>query len=321
MPTLSFTPENKTEFASDFPRLKLELNERKRVLCLQEPNFGYVHTLRAPKIVNGKPEYASVKQKDGSFASELVKDFIGRPLCLGDLGTLADKGVDAGNCPACERAIACDEVDRPQRRFAMPVIVYQTKPGGFDVSTPFGCSCVVWNFTDMVFNKLVDIKEEWGSLRDVDLKLGPCDNKVFQKYDIAAAREAAWKVSEDRTTQVVACFKENQPKDIDALIGRRIERTWMSEDLNKVAARWRITNGAPAQDTDGATESLADGLAGLDAALSAPTQPPPFTPSAQKVDVGDLYGGTQTITVTPDSTTTTTGNPAIVNFNDLIDGL
>jgi hypothetical protein len=316
MPTLSFTPDNKTEFASDFPRLKLDQNERKRILCLQEPNFGYVHTFRAPKIVNGKPEYASVKQKDGSFANELVKDFIGRPMCLGDLGLLQDKGVDAVNCPACERAIASDEIDRPQRRFAMPVIVYQTKPGGFDVASPFGCSCVVWNFTDMVFNKLVDIKEEWGSLRDVDLKLGPCENKVFQKYDISAAREAAWKTSEDRTAQVVACFKENQPKDIDALIGRRIERTWMTEDLNKVAARWRIVNGAPpVHDTDGATESLADGLAGLDAALTTPTAAAP----SQKLDIGDVFGS-GAITVSTDPTTHTV-NPTVVNFNDLIDGL
>lgn len=324
MPILSFTPENKTENASDFPRLKLEQNERKRILCLQEPNFGYVHTLRAPKIVNGRPEYAQVKQKDGTFVNELVKDFIGRPLCLGDLGTLADKGVDPGNCPACERATASDEVDRAQRRFAMPVIIYQTKPGNFEVSTPFGCSLVVWNFTDMVFNKLCDIAAEWGSLRDVDLKLGPCENKVFQKYDIQAAREAAWKASEDRTAQVVACFKENQPRDLDALIGRRVERNWMIDDLSKVATRWRITNGASAHQTDtvGATESLADGLSGLlDQTVTpvADKQPP-----AQTLDLGDVLGTSNTITASTDpnvqvvNPTTTSGSAATVNFNDLL---
>ena len=55
MPLVEFDPEEKEGSPFDFPKLKLERGERARVNILQtKPLAEYVHTLRAPEIINGK---------------------------------------------------------------------------------------------------------------------------------------------------------------------------------------------------------------------------------------------------------------------------
>lgn len=268
MPRTQFIPQNKAEVQGDFPRLKLDLNEKARIVCIEDPVYVYTHTLRAPKIVNGVAEKHFMERKDGSRYETFKLDFIGRPQCLGDLGILQDKGIDPVNCPACAVAQSSDLVDTPQRRFAMHVVKYATRSGTFELSNPYSVGIVVWSFTDTIFNKLTDFVTEWGPLAKHDLMLGPCTNKDYQKFDIAIAKEAAYLIpdpdkSTDRKRLTALAFKENQTKDLESFCGRRVERKWLEEDLEaKVKARWRIANGEPQVPDRGTPEAktLAEGL-------------------------------------------------------------
>ncbi len=265
MPQLAFTPENVTNQQGDITRLKLKLNERKRIVCVEDPTYAYVHTLRAPKILNGVAVKEEKNRNDGTKFVDYARDFIGRPLCLGDLGTIADKGLDTANCPACARSAETDQVLPPERRFAMPVIVYRTKPGGFEIATPFSVDLVVWAFTDMVFNRLVAFTTEWGSLRNHDLLLGPCTAENYQKFEIMVAKDAAYRADDRRAQLVAETIKENRPANLEAACGRKAERHWMQQDIDKITERWHIANGtAPAADASAATTgTLADGMADL----------------------------------------------------------
>lgn len=290
MPQLPFADEHKANTGiGDFPRLKLDRDERKRILCLEDPTFAYVHELRAPKIVSGKAEKKTIERKDGSSFTDFVYDFVGRPLCLGDLGILTDKGVDPKNCPACARSVATDEVAPPKRRFAMPVIVYATKPGSFELREPFSCELVVWSFTDKAYNKLVDIVSEWGEngkIRNHDLNLGPCTNKDFQTYEIAVANTAAWSMSDERRKHVLETYQHNKPNDLEAFCGRKVERNWINQDLDKIADRWKVANGVT-EVPAGPQQSLKDGLGEL--LDEKPVSGAPSTPQQAELDLGDLF--------------------------------
>lgn len=332
MPQITFSPEHKVEFAGDFPKLKLDLGQKKRILCLEDPTYAYVHTLRAPKIVNGKAETRVVERKDKSTYVDYVKDFIGRPLCLGDLGVLQDKGVDPKNCPACKAAVSSDQVDPPQRRFAMHVIDYAVKGSTTDLAVPFSCSLVVWSFTDMVYNKLTDFVSEGYDLRKHDLLLGPCTNKDFQKFEMMPAMTAAWLADEKVKAIVVETYKENKVKDLEACCGRKVERRWMEDDLGKIAERWRIANGEPLSDpteqADG--RSLTEGLDNLLSDVSAPRQraadepvdlgailSTPAPRQASDVDVSDLDLGTPN----KSEAAASRGSGEAMDFKELFDSL
>ncbi len=305
MPVIDLTPDNKIETAANFPRLKLDVGERARILCIEkQPTFAYVHELRAPKIVNGKAEMVSRERKDKTTFLDYAMDFIGRPLCLGDLGVLQDKGVDAANCPLCARAQECDEVGPPRRRFASNVIKYATKPDG-NLRLPVQCELVVWTYTDQIFNKLVDIVNEWGSLREHDLLLGPCTNKDFQKFEIGVAKVAAWQTDEQIKQLVVETYSNNRITDLESCCGRKVERRWMDNDIESIAARWRIARGqpVPADGTEGAdartlTEGLGDllGAGPAGAPSVAPSVVPDEVPAAPALgatgglDFTDLLG-------------------------------
>ncbi len=320
MPQLSFDAKHKTESLSDFPRLKLDQGERARVLLLEDPTFAYAHDLRKPKIVNGKAEVKEYERSDKSTYTDYVKDFVGRPQCLGDIGLLTDKGLDPKNCPACAVAAESDQVDKPKRRFAVPVVVYSIKHGGFEVREPFGCEVVVWSFTDQIFNKLVDFATEWGDLKNHDLLLGPCENKQWQKYDIKVSKTAAWQVDEDRKSLVVATYKGNRPTgDLETFCGRKTTRQWLIDDLAKIQNAWRIANGVPLD--DGTQGAQAPSLAGgLDALLSD-TRAQPAAQQPPALDTDDVLG-----TNTPAKTDTKPDEPkkdeaGALNFQDLLGSL
>lgn len=327
MPQLPFDTKHKTESLADFPKLRLEQNERARILLLEDPTFAYVHDLRAPKIVNGKAELKEIERSDKSTYIDFVKDFIGRPQCLGDIGILTDKGIDAKNCPACQVASESDEVDKPKRRFAVPVIAYSIKHGGFEVREPFGCEVLVWSFTDQTFNKLVDFATEWGDLKNHDLLLGPCENKQWQKFDIKVSKTAAWQLDDERKSLVVATYKGNKPSgDLENFCGRKVTRTWMLDDVAKIQKRWRIANGAPEDDGTQAVSSasLASGLQGL-LEDTAPADGAPAGSAEPPLDTSDLLGTSSNVTV-QSSPTGTAEQPkkddqGAINFQDLLSGL
>lgn len=290
MPDLDWDPSNKSEAGIDYPKLKLKNGEYARILVIDKmPKFHWAHTLRAPKIVNGEAVKTSITRKDGSTFSDYVKEYIGQPQCLGDLGVMKDKGVDTRNCPLCERAKETGEIEQAKRRMAMHVIRYGTRPGGWDVRTPFSVELVVWGFTDQIYNKLNNISNQYGNLRERDLLLGPCTDEGFQKFEIMVGPDAAWQKDTSLKAMVLEAYRpENRyPGDLENFCGRKVERAWMLNDIERVAERWRIAHqktnfSAPAR-ADGTEQAIVNHAlaAGLDGLTPTQQQAPAATGQQQ----------------------------------------
>lgn len=252
MARMKFDPKHKAEQIGDFPKLKLERKgDRARVLCVEEPEYAWTHTLKMPAVLDGNAVTQQVTNFKGELVERMKMDFVGRPICLGDPGILEDNHVDVKNCPACARSVESDTVSAPERRFAMHVITYAIKPGGFDLRTPFSCECVVWAYGDSIYNKLTDFVTQWGSLTEHDLFLGPCENVDFQKYEISISSAAAWKSNPEWQSLVLQTFQENQTEHLEAFCGRKVNQSFMEEDIQKIVNRWRIINGEPLYKSDG----------------------------------------------------------------------
>jgi hypothetical protein len=255
MPRVPLTPENKKDNPFDYPRLQLDYGARARLLMIEkDPVAEYVHSLSAPQIMDGKVVMTQRRQKSGDVVEEPKMDFIGRHICLGRIEAVADKGVDPEQCPMCKAATESDAIEPPKRRFALHVISYRIRAGGWEVQEPFSVELLAWAFSDQVFNKLVDLEEEWkptGGLKQHDVKLGPCENKQYQKFDIQAAGDAAWladsKVGPNgkidslgpRAELVTRTFKENQHDDLTVFIGRKSTAEKVREDIERVTTRYR----------------------------------------------------------------------------------
>ncbi len=251
MPKVTFSSENKVKTSNyDYPKLKLEKDEKALLVLLEDPEVEYVHTLRKPKLENGKPVMKTETRKDKSTYETYDLQFLSRPLCKGDFTILQDKGIDPKNCPMCKLAQENSEyTEAPQRRYAMHVIRYRTKGTGYDLINPFSVELLVWSFTDRYFNQLIDFKEEWGDLRKHDIKM-ECTNKMYQNFDIQVASKAQWLADEDRKKLVKTTLKENKLEDISIAIGQRKEDKWIKEDIEAIREAWSAVKGN-AQSDDG----------------------------------------------------------------------
>lgn len=295
MPRLSFTASNRTEQNESFPKLKLNQDEKGRIWCPENPVVEYVHNLRMPKIgPDGAAVYKTERDKNGNEQQKQEFDFVGRPICLGDEGILEDNGLDPKNCPACREAVKSDYVDAPVRRFAMHVVQYNTQPSG-KMMTPFGGSVKIWSFTDFVFNKLVDIAEEYGPLAELDLAL-TCKSAMFQQYEmIANPNKVWWKESDETQALVEQIYKENQAQDLASYCGRKTKREFMEGDIVKIKQRYDQLMGrsAPVLDAPVEAPSLGEGL--NDLLGGSDSKPVETKPAATKndeeaVDFSSLFG-------------------------------
>lgn len=282
MAKITFETKNKTQAVADFPKFKLEKNQRARVAILENPEFAYVHDLRAPKIVNGKVEYRTGERKDGTPFQVPQMEWLSRSRCKGDEDTLGDLGIDPKNCSVCALAKENSALtDSPKRRFAVHVVKYNTNPGDFNLNdAPYAVNILVWQFTDVIFNKLVDVASIVGSLQEHDLLVGPCTDPQFQKFDINYDIKALWSSNPQYRETTLATLKANRASDLMALIGRNTEQRWIDQDIEKIREAHRVMNGKGAEPTLAAKElpSLTDSLEGLLA--SKPAAAPEITPNA-----------------------------------------
>lgn len=251
MPRVAFSSDNKRSQSNfDYPKLKLTSGEYARILVLEEPIIEYAHTLRKPQIINGVPRTKTVEnEKTGRKTTQYVTDFVSKPLCLGDPEVLDKQGSDPARCPICK--LAKDDPDAaqaPQRRYAMHVIRYKTKGNGNRLVEPFTVETLVWGFTDKVFNKIVDLAEDW-DLKKHDLILGPCTNADFQQFDISISPKAEFRSSAERKTRTIETFKNNQIEDLSIACGSKKERRWIDQDLETITELW---NEVHAYENDGA---------------------------------------------------------------------
>jgi hypothetical protein len=284
MAKMSFSATNKSQDTETFPKLKLDQDESARIACFEEPEVGFVHNLRSPKILNGEVQYKVVDGKNGPDR-QMEFDFVGNPICLGDFNVLQDRGIDPKNCPACKAASeAPDMFQPPKRRFAMHVFQYQTN-GTSKPTRNFQGSVKVWAFTDQKFNELIDLMEEApeGNIRNIDIVLGPCENKMFQKFKMIHSNQVKWKESEQTVAQFEDITTENRAKDLEKFLGRSTKKDWLEDDIDKVKTKWRAVNGVKGEKANdglaGAERNLDAGLANLidDAPKAAPVAATPTT--------------------------------------------
>lgn len=286
MALITFETKNKTQSSADFPKFKLAKGERARVAILENPQFGYVHDLRKPKIVNGKAEMKLVERKDGTTFSAPVMDFVSRSRCTGDEDVLAESGIDPKHCSICNLAKENSAMaDAPKRRFALHVVKYNTKPGSFDlVDGPFSVQIQVWPFTDMVFNKMIEINSIVGSLQSHDLLLGPCTDPVFQKFDINYDVKALWSGDASYKETTLSSLKSNRADDLMYFVGRNTEQRFIDKNIEDVREAHRVLNGRGEEPQLAAKEvpQLSEGLG----SLLDETKPaePSFTANSAKED-------------------------------------
>lgn len=289
---IPFSSENKVKSDFDFPKLYLDHGERARIVCIEsEPEVEFVHTLKAPAIINGEVVMEKVKNKDGTISEKPKMDFVGRHICFGKPNVLFDPnkgGKDPESCPTCAEAQQNDAVGPAIRRMAMHVIQYKTQPGKFQIQTPFQADLKVWAFTDRMYSTLTDIAEEHGDLRKKDLLLGPCENKMFQNFDIQVGGTAEWLADPANTAFVKEVYAANKLESLTPAIARKISREMAHEDIQKVLLKHAQAfggggSGATAQvdNTPAAAASSMD-LEGLLSGgdSTAPAASPEPTPAA-----------------------------------------
>lgn len=266
MAKMNFSSDNVAKSGDNFPRLKLDQDESARIAIFEAPEFGFVHNLRTPKLINGVPQYKS--GKDGK--EELDFDFVSNPICLGDVNVLQDRGIDPKNCPACEAASRePDMFQKPKRRFAMHVFQYATN-GTSKPTKNFQGSVKVWSFTDQKFAEIADLAGEapGGNIQNVDLILGPCENKMFQKFKIISSPQVKWQESETTKSTFQEVIEENRAEDLDFFLGRPVKKKeYLEDDLDKVRRNWRTVRGNSNETSSdnlvGAERNLDAGLSGL----------------------------------------------------------
>lgn len=273
MAKMSFSATNKSADRETFPKLTFDQDESGRIACFEEPEVGFVHNIRAPKIISGEVQYKQVRAKDGTVDRQMDYEFIGNPICLGDFDVLQDRGIDPKNCPACKAAQeAPDMFSPPKRRFAMHVFQYQTN-GTTKATRNFQGAVKVWAFTDQKFSELIDLMEEApeGDLRNIDVII-TCENKMYQNFKMIHSNQVKWKEAEEQFQEIIA---ENKAKDLTKFLGRSTKRDWLEDDLDKVRARWRVVNG---QKDESANDSLVGAERDLDAGLAGLLDEPKTTP-------------------------------------------
>lgn len=344
MPKIPFDSNNKAKTDFDYPKLYLDHNERARIVCIEpEPEVGWIHTLRAPKIINGVLQMETVKTKDGGTIEKPATEFIGKHMCFGNIDKLLENDKDPANCPTCAKANENDAVGPATRRFAMHVVQYKTQPGKFQIQTPFQAELVVWGFTNQRYNTITDIKEEHGDLRQKDLLLGPCENKNFQNYDIQVGGTAEWLADEERKNFVARLYAENKLDDLSPAFARKISREMAANDVEKVLIKHAQAYGGGAVDpVPGGTEASAVDLSNLlggdtttqtpvaETTPAAPAEPAPEATSDPLADLG--LGGSPAEAATPEAATEPVSVPdapaeaeqkteQVLDFDSLLKGL
>lgn len=322
MARIGFKSENRSTQGQKHPKLKLEKDERARVVLMEEdPWSEYIHNLRMPRVDSGNVLMVQRTRNDGTVFETYDTEWVSTLICLGDSDTLATSGTDPANCPMCAEAVKGSQVAAPTRKFATNLVRYVTKAGTYDIQNPFRVEVIAWTFSDGVFNQLLELKTEHGDLRKKDLLLR-CKVQKFQQYDIQPGSDAAWLKEENRNI-VIETFNENKLDDdvLSSLCGRRQTPNFVKADLNKIRDRWaeveRIESGSSAAVPDSSV-SLDAGLDGLLDDL------PAGSAKTEATDLEDLLApaaAEKEEVLVPSSDDKPGSSGEAINFTDLLDGL
>ena len=242
MPRIGFDPKHKRSSFFEYPKLKLEKNEKARVTIVEsEPIAEFVHNLAKIILDEGRPIMKTVTYgKDGDKTKEVPEnEFIGKFLCLGDPEVLDTQESDPDNCPACKAYQEnSSAIGKPQRRIVFHILKYATKKGSFEISQPFQAQVLAWEMPDTRFGTLVDIASEHGDLRKIDLCLGPCTKPAWQTYDISPGATCVL-ADPDNRQRAAEILKENMAEDLTPLLGRKVTPGELQAKVNEILDQWR----------------------------------------------------------------------------------
>lgn len=267
-------------------------------------SWEWVHTIRAPSLEHGVPVMEPLKKKSGEVYGEKHSTrFVGQRLCLGDPDVLEDKGIDPNMCPGCAAAKRGVKDMRPERRFAVPIIRYETQGKKSDTVriSPPSAKILVWVFSQKQFGLLAawkrqvrDLLEISPDVKDFALNLADvvlvCEDSNFQRVRWGAAMRPAHR--DPRVRQLVKELwgnPENRPtpEQLRASCGRDNGYDFFAEDVDEAEAAWaQVEAFVPGKDPTG-SDPLSGGLdEGLDALLT--DGPAPSAASGTEDPLGGL---------------------------------
>jgi hypothetical protein len=291
--TGAFRSDNGVE---KFEPLKLDTNQTARAWIPDEDNawMEYVHTLRVPQFEDSGEPLMAEKKSRGIVREVFDTAFLGRPICLGHEEVIAAQELDPETCPACagikemlDAGIGDARDLRPQRRYAVPLVVYNTqrKTSADKLQTPPGGKIVVWSMSQWTYEKLDKVHGQITELFDLDegvqTKLQQvdiairCENGGWQSIDTVTAMRPAWRDNAVKDMiRLLWGTKENRPTDeqLRAACGREPDRDWMHRDIADVKDAWERAvhwgDGGPLDASRGGRMSGANGSGrNLDEAL------------------------------------------------------
>jgi hypothetical protein len=249
MPKSGFGSDYKQKDPFDYPRLKLSVGDRARICVIGEPDYEYLHTIEAVITEDGRPKMVKSTVSGGREIERPATDFRGQFVCLGDLDTLAKKGIDPDNCPACKAHVENGQaVKRPERRYIVHILKYTTKKGSFTATQPFSAEVMAWTFNDKRHASLSDIADEHGDISRIDLLLGPSEPpEKFQRYPIMPGGQAEWTKSEENKKIAMETLKNNKSDDLPRLLGRKVDATSLRSAVQEVVNIYNQAFGFPGQ--------------------------------------------------------------------------
>lgn len=231
-----------------FPKIKFQgKGERKRLLLIDQdgPWQEYIHYIKEPVLIDGvRPKMQTrTRPRSDEEYEDYETELISMALCFGEAGVIEEQGYDAKNCPACAEVREAPAEARlvPVLRFAANVVDYVLKPGSWNVQKPFSASVKIWNFTASVYDELVSLAEQNGTLiREKDLTL-ECTNPFFNQAKLGVMPVTGWQElgAGAQLGQLLAeegnVATDEQLKDS---CGRVVKRAYMEKDVETALRKW-----------------------------------------------------------------------------------
>jgi hypothetical protein len=232
--------ENRThEGGERFPRIKMqEKGEKKRLTLVEVPWREYVHYLKTPIFDpdTGQSVKETRYKKDSTPYETDKLDFISQPICLGDEVTLQEKGMDPRNCPACEAAEKSKgDIPGPVQRFAVNVIDYVLRGGGWELKHPFSADVKIWAFPGRIYDDIEGYQREIGDLRNHDITL-ECEDPGWNRNKMGFRIEAGYAAAPKGYIRELLTAEGNKATDaqLKDACGRDTPRSRMQEDCDRV---------------------------------------------------------------------------------------
>lgn len=147
-------------------------------------------------------------------------------------------------------AQCCEKLDSPRKRFAVPVIHYNTTPDGSLVA-PFGYKLKVWRFSEQVYVTLRTSHKEF-PLDQHDL-LVRCEDEQYQKIQLQSCRESIVNRPDFKQNfgSFIEAFLASLAGKLERTVGKRADAKEWQEIIGaagSTAAGPSVVSDQPVQD-------------------------------------------------------------------------